>query len=361
MTIFFDGKTEICPIWKHEKIPFQGNENYCCYNSIKAGGYFCLTYDAKIKLENYRENNEFRIKFSSYVYEKQQYIDIKNLGVSLIENAINAKSLEDIKNRTLLNFSEKKEKLFQWLMLKEVGHIFSELECLTSKILIGLEFNGQDAHYQNSMFRNFILVLSKDGSLEYDKSSNSFSITSKGYEYIEMLQRGGVNSKNAFVAMWFHPETRNFYEQALKQTLLECGYQEPFRVDQKDHINKIDDEIIAMLRRARFVIVDMTSGFENILPTEKNPERKIYIPRGGVYYEAGFAHGLDRPVIWTCKHDCIKNLHFDIRQYNMLQWHEVDGHYYVYSDDSSKGKPGQLFKDALFNRISALNLNLNQL
>ncbi len=39
-----------------------------------------------------------------------------------------------------------------------------------------------------------------------------------------------------------------------------------------------------------------------------------------MYFEAGFALGLELPVIWTCRKGDLKNLHFDIRQYNCIDW-----------------------------------------
>jgi hypothetical protein len=42
--------------------------------------------------------------------------------------------------------------------------------------------------------------------------------------------------------------------------------------------------------------------------------------RGGVYFEAGFAMGLGLPVFWTCRQDDLDKLHFDIRQYNCIDW-----------------------------------------
>jgi hypothetical protein len=44
--------------------------------------------------------------------------------------------------------------------------------------------------------------------------------------------------------------------------------------------------------------------------------------RGGVYYEAGYAAGRGLPIVWTCRRDDINNLHFDIRQYNCIDWTE---------------------------------------
>ncbi|MBD3216397.1 MAG: hypothetical protein GF311_27540 [Candidatus Lokiarchaeota archaeon] len=46
--------------------------------------------------------------------------------------------------------------------------------------------------------------------------------------------------------------------------------------------------------------------------------------RGGVYYEAGFAMGLEIPVIRTCKADDFDDLHFDTEHYYHLKWDEPD-------------------------------------
>lgn len=95
------------------------------------------------------------------------------------------------------------------------------------------------------------------------------------------------------------------YQDGIAPAIEDCGWL-PVRIDQKEHSNKIDDEIIAELRRARFVVADFTS----------EPEK----PRGGVYFEAGFALGLGVPVIWTCRADLIEQVHFDTRQYNHITW-----------------------------------------
>ena len=95
------------------------------------------------------------------------------------------------------------------------------------------------------------------------------------------------------------------WENAIKPGIEDAGY-EPVRVDRKEHVNKIDDEIVAELRRARFVVADFTCGQAGA--------------RGGVYYEAGFAHGRGVPVIFSCREDVIEKLHFDTRQYSHIVW-----------------------------------------
>jgi len=80
-----------------------------------------------------------------------------------------------------------------------------------------------------------------------------------------------------------------------------AGY-ESLRIDRKEHDKKMDDQIIAEIRRSAFVVADLTEH------------------RGGVYYEAGFAHGLGRNVIFTCQREHMDKLHFDVRQYNTIGW-----------------------------------------
>ena len=60
-------------------------------------------------------------------------------------------------------------------------------------------------------------------------------------------------------------------------------------------------------------------------PIEWSNSETVGSPRGGVFYEAGFAKVLGLPVIWMVKSEIaeIENVtHFDIRQYNQIRWTE---------------------------------------
>ena len=132
---------------------------------------------------------------------------------------------------------------------------------------------------------------------------DTLQVTVKGFEKINELSKSS-NSKTAFIAMWFDnsmDQVKEGIETAVKKT----GYS-PLRIDDKPHNNKIDDEILNEIRKSKFVICDLTSEKEK--------------PRGSVYFEAGYAMGKDIPIIWTCRKDLVKELPFDIRQYNCLYW-----------------------------------------
>ena len=81
------------------------------------------------------------------------------------------------------------------------------------------------------------------------------------------------------------------YKEGIEKAIKECGYT-PMKIDEKQHLNKICDEAIGEIRRPLFVVADFTHGADGA--------------RGSVYYEAGFAHALGLPVIFSCQKDLEK-------------------------------------------------------
>lgn len=132
-----------------------------------------------------------------------------------------------------------------------------------------------------------------------------YSLTVRGYGYLAEINHALPNSAQAFVAMWFHESMNPAWREGIRPAIADAGY-EPVRIDQRDHLNKIDDQIITEIRRSQFLVADFTHGEGGA--------------RGGVYYEAGFAHGLNLPVIFTCRTDALGNVHFDTRQYPHIVW-----------------------------------------
>lgn len=140
-----------------------------------------------------------------------------------------------------------------------------------------------------------------------------FALSVPGWAYVEELDRADRSSDQAFVAMWFNEDVAKAYVEGIVPAIRETGYT-PMRIDQKEHANRIDDEIVAEIRRSRFLVADFTCG------TVMDRGEEVAIPRGGVYYEAGLAQGLGIPVIWMCREDHINHVHFDTRQFNHITW-----------------------------------------
>jgi len=109
-------------------------------------------------------------------------------------------------------------------------------------------------------------------------------IEHRGWCHLESIKKINAESNQGFVAMWFSNDLQKIYDEVISVGILAAGYA-PHRVDQREHNDKIDDEIIAQIRKSRFVLADFTGH------------------RSGVYFEAGFAKGLNLEVIWTCRDD----------------------------------------------------------
>jgi hypothetical protein len=126
------------------------------------------------------------------------------------------------------------------------------------------------------------------------------TLSMDGWNRVQPLSGHGVPGQ-CFVAMWFSEQTRDAYESGIEPAIRNAGFT-AIRIDRKEHNNEIPDEIIAEIRNSEFIVADFTGQ------------------RHGVYYEAGFAMGLGRKVIWCCRKDEISRLHFDTSHKNHIDW-----------------------------------------
>jgi len=180
-----------------------------------------------------------------------------------------------------------------------------------------------------------LTYLAEQGWVKYSANhigSSGCTVSPKGYAHLAELSGANPLSYQCFVAMGFDDSMKTAYDDGIEPAIRDSGYK-PLRIDKKEHANKIDDEIIAEIKRSRFVVADFTS----------QPNK----PRGGVYYEAGFAQGLNIPVIWSCRKDLIKQVHFDTRQFNHIVWKKP-----VDLRDQLQKRIGAVIGDAPYKRTS---------
>lgn len=115
-----------------------------------------------------------------------------------------------------------------------------------------------------------------------------------------------------FVAMMFSEETRSTYEQVYKSVIQSLNYT-AMRIDEKQFNGSIIGEITAEITDSVALIADLTGN------------------RGGVYYEAGIARGLqlcNHPIklILTCKQNFFEHerVHFDVSGDNIVLYEDDD-------------------------------------
>lgn len=139
------------------------------------------------------------------------------------------------------------------------------------------------------------------GYLDEMDSVSAFRLSLKGWDFLEEIKRTGADSRQAFVAMSFDKSMDDAYENGIHPALDKTGFQ-PLRIDRREDNEKICDTIIAEIRRSGLLVAEATG---------QNP---------GVMFEAGFALGLDIPIIWVVNASETSNLHFDTRQYRHVTW-----------------------------------------
>ncbi len=127
-------------------------------------------------------------------------------------------------------------------------------------------------------------------------------LTHHGWQRLQTERVSGGKPGTCFVAMSFDPSMIEAFELGVLPAVeTDCGFT-ALRVDRKEHNNQITDEIMAGIRSAELTIADFTGH------------------RAGVYYEAGFARGLGREVIYCCRENDFKERHFDTSVMNHVVW-----------------------------------------
>ena len=155
-------------------------------------------------------------------------------------------------------------------------------------------FDASSLEYVTGQLSDMGFLKKKGADPQTSYKTQLYSVEARGWGKVTSLQRplGSIARRQAFVAMWFSSETEEYYRAGIAPAITETGVT-PVRIDLKEHNNKICDEIVLEIRRSRFLVADFTGN------------------RGGVYYEAGLAHGLGMPVIWTVHSEHLKSVHFD--------------------------------------------------
>jgi hypothetical protein len=132
----------------------------------------------------------------------------------------------------------------------------------------------------------------------------SLQLTMAGWNKYAQLKEIRNNSRTAFMAMKFgDAPLDDMVETCFKPAVKRAGFELKKLTDEQP-AGLIDDQIKAAILSGRFVIADLTHGSH------------------GAYWEAGFAEGLNLPVIYTCEKTVWdeKETHFDTNHMLTIVW-----------------------------------------
>ena len=308
----------MCPIWKTEAKEYTTpigakGDSYMRVYSPRAGGYYNLLTGMGIEWD---KEEDIRRRLSYWIWQENMEKGINSQTPFNQRPTIDNKKIDEIKQMPMPSVKKRIENV--------ALHIFN---CSKGKIGFNYEtvvIEGHRAYFQNSEpvlsmqaasysiddieFARLLINMGKSDILRTSENGTTWiELTLKGHEIAEEAQYKYIASEQAFVAMWFDDKMDDIYEKAIAPAIEDAGYH-PYLIKNEEHNNKIDDQIIAEIRRSRFIVADFTHGDEGA--------------RGSVYYEAGFAHGLNIPVIFTCAKELEGKIHFDTRQFKHIFWED---------------------------------------
>lgn len=139
------------------------------------------------------------------------------------------------------------------------------------------------------------------------KNSIIGTLSFKGWTYYEELKLGKTNYRKAFMAMKFgDAELNSIVDNVFKVAAKEAGFELRLLSD-TPKAGLIDDRLRVEIQSSDFVVADLTHDNQ------------------GAYWEAGYAEGLGKPVIYTCKKTKFEEAktHFDTNHHLTVTW-DVD-------------------------------------
>ncbi len=239
-----------------------------------------------------------RSKISHWIRKNQrkdEYLFIDDLLIDRIIKSDLPKAIEQAENVIL------------WLgeLCKSPEETFEEKTENIASIIGAKDEEG--VHYILNYLKN-------EGLISYSGYINNpvLGLKIEGWVKYDEIKSEGINVKKAFMAMKYgEDDLNNVYDTIFKIAVEKTGY-ELFLLNEKPSAGLIDNRMRVEIRNSRFLMADLTHG---------NP---------GAYWEAGFAEGLGKPVIYLCEKSVFddkgKKPHFDVNHHQIIVWDKENLH-----------------------------------
>ena len=212
--------------------------------------------------------------------------------------------ITEILKLSLPNPSEQADLLIRWLGEQQTdpGKSFTLLKESGVAIIGALSIQGFEwilCHLVKS-------GLVGTGSNSPTQSSVGLALTFDGWRYFEKLKISGKSYRKAFMAMKFGDETLDWMlENVFKPSVAQTGFQLN-KLDDQPRAGLIDNRLRVDIQSSDFLIADLTHD------------------NHGAYWEAGYAEGIGKSVIYTCEKNkfCSEKTHFDTNHHLTILWNK---------------------------------------
>ncbi len=253
-------------------------------------GEFSVDFVMHASLKGILDNDTERIALLSH--------SVRRMKTPLLSKDI----VETVLKGKLPNPMEQADNFILWLgdNVKGPGECM-DIRAQTHQSIIGAK--SDDGFYFILLYLVSKKLIEGKGG-EYSVNNLSQTLTFDGWKYYEELKKGVKSSRKAFMAMKFGEEPlKTIVENVFKPAVQKTGFDLRLLTDNQ-RAGLIDDRLRVEIRTSRFLIADLTHD------------------NAGAYWEAGYAEGLNKPVIYTCektKFDKAKT-HFDTNHHLTIKW-----------------------------------------
>lgn len=213
-------------------------------------------------------------------------------------------TIAEVMKRPLPRPQEQADLLIRWLAhnLPGPGEMV-KISPLTHSGIIGARSPGGFALILDHLFSIELLVGRKINDIG-TRGEASTTLSFRGWEYYEKLTKGGAAYRKAFMAMKFGDSIlEGVLINVFKPAAAMAGF-DLFKLDDIPKAGLIDDRMRVEIQSADFMVADLTH--DNL----------------GAYWEAGYAEGLGKPVIYTCERSKFEatKTHFDTNHHLTIVW-----------------------------------------
>lgn len=156
------------------------------------------------------------------------------------------------------------------------------------------------------LYKMDVIRMAKPMNLTYqDTVFMNINLTLKGWEQYETEKRGEFEGNYGFIAMKFNDTDLDaFVQEVVKPAVKDGTGYDLVNLSEVTKAGVIDNIMRVQIRDAKFVIADLTHD------------------NHGAYWEAGYAEGLGKPVIYICEKEKFEKsgTHFDTNHCTTVLW-----------------------------------------